>query len=127
MNKFWTLLALVSCLVQLGLKVKIGLNQIQLATCISHKEDVLFAEEIFLSSFYQGLDSHTHHSILYGNIQKCPTDLAGIYPLNIRAWAHLIILFCMTDMKKSPTGPACICLLKVTIETLKHGVKYVQI
>ena len=44
-----------------------------------------------------------------------------------RAWAHLLILFCITDMKKSPTGPASICLLKVTIETLKHSVKYVQI
>ena len=83
MNKPWTLLALFSCLVQLGLKVKIGLNQVQLATCISHKEDVLFAEEIFLSSFYQGLNSHTHDSTLYRNIQKCPTYLAGIYPLKV--------------------------------------------
>ena len=83
MNNFWTLLALVSCLVQLGLKLKIGLNQVQQAACISHKEDVLFAEEIFLSSFYQGLDSHTHDSILYGNIQKCPTDLASIYSLKV--------------------------------------------
>ena len=38
----------------------------------------------------------------------------------IRAWGEPI-LFCMTDMKKSPTGPASICLLKVTIETLKHS------
>ena len=37
-----------------------------------------------------------------------------------------MIVFCMSNMKKSPTDPAGIYLHKVTIETLEEGVKYVQ-